>query len=232
MALVVLPEGQQRSGKQGGIVWSRNRAGAYVRNRAVPVNPNSATQVAVRNAVRALTIRWSQTLTQVQRDAWDLYASNVSWTGKLGQSVSLTGLNHYVRSNTEMLRHNGSYIDAAPTIFELATAELALAVTMSAAAQTGDITYDDTADWNSEDGAAQHFYMGAPQDASHTFFKGPFKYWCRILGNSGAPPASPLAGVAVPWPIAQGQRVWVRSRILRADGRLSEFAEVNFLVAA
>jgi len=45
--------------------------------------------------------------------------------------------------------------------------------------------------------------------------------------------ASPEADIPTPdWPFAEGQRIWVRSRIGRADGRLSEFAQTNFLAVA
>jgi hypothetical protein len=38
--------------------------------------------------------------------------------------------------------------------------------------------------------------------------------------------------IAGAFPFAEGQRLWVRSRITRGDGRLSEFAEINFLAIA
>lgn len=229
MALVVLPEGQQRSGSIGGTVWSRNRFGAYIRNRSVPVNPNTDRQVAVRNAVRALTIAWEQTLTQVQRDAWDTYASNVIWTNKLGQAVNLTGLNHYIRSNTVRVMNAIAAVDAAPTIFNLATAELELAVTASEATQDLTIDGDGGADWVGEADAWQFFYMGLPQNSNIKFFGGPYRLLTATPG-AGPPPFPVVTGAA--FPFAEGQRIWVRSRIARGDGRLSEFAQVNFLGAA
>lgn len=231
--LVVLPEGQQRSGSIGGTVWSRNRFGAYARNRSVPVNPNTDRQVAVRNLVKALTIAWANVLTQQQRDAWDEYAANVDWLNRLGQSVNLTGLNHYVRSNTPRMACGIDRVDAAPVIFNLATAELVLGCTASEAAGQLSITFDDTAPWTAETGGFQVFYMGIPQNGSIKFFGGP---WRRVACGRGqdAPngePTSPTLVDAV-WPFAEGQRVWIRSRIGRADGRLSEFARVNFLCDA
>ncbi|MBA7645086.1 hypothetical protein ES703_52839 [subsurface metagenome] len=231
--LVVLPEGQQRSGSIGGTVWSRNRFGAYARNRSVPVNPNTDRQVGVRNIVKALTIAWQNVLTQVQRDAWDEYAANIDWLNRLGQSVNLTGLNHYLRSNTPRMQVAMARLDAAPVIFNLATAELALGATGQEAGQTITLTFDAAAAWTSEAGGFQAFYMGIPKNASIKFFGGP---WRLLDGQFGqdAPngePASPRV-VAAPWPIAEGQRIWVRSRIGRADGRLSEFARVNFLCDA
>jgi hypothetical protein len=201
--LVVLPEGQQRSGSAGGSTWSRNRFGAYVRSRSMPVNPNTDLQVAARNRVRALTIAWQNTLTPAQRDGWNLYAANVPWKNHLGQDSFLTGLNHYVRSNTARL-------------------ELTQLLSLS---------FDDTAAWTSEDGAFQQLQMGMPQNAGISFFGGPWRAMTPILGNAGAPPASPVAPAAT-FPFAANQRIWVRTRIGRADGRLSEFAQVNFLAGA
>lgn len=233
MAIVLLPEGQQRSGKQGGIVWSHNKGGPYVRNRAVPTNPNTDRQVVVRNYVRGLAIGWANTLTQVQRDAWDLYAANVSWTNALGQTISLTGLNHYIRSNVPRLQCSLARIDAAPVVFNIAAAEQNLGATASEATQLVIISFDDTHEWCDENGGFQVFFMGRPVNGSIKFFGSPFRLLGCSEGDDTTPPTSPLTGIAVPnWPIAEGQRVWIRSRIGRADGRLSEFAQMNFLVAA
>lgn len=229
MALVVLPEGTQISGSIGGTTYSHNRFGAYKRNRSIPVNPNTARQVAVRNAVRSIAIAWQNTLTQVQRDAWNVYASNVSWQNRLGQTVTLTGLNHYIRSNTPRVQNGIARVDAAPIIFNIATAELALAVTASEATQ--DLTIDGApaADWIGEADAWQFFSMGLPQNGGIAFFGGPYRQVTAIPG--AGPPPFP-AVIAAAFPFAEGQRLWVRSRIARGDGRLSEFAEVNFLAIA
>lgn len=229
MALVVLPEGQQRSGKQGGIVWSHNASGPYVRNRAIPTNPNTTRQVEVRNAVRALAILWNNTLTQAQRDAWDVYAANVSWLNRLGQTITLNGLNHFIRTNTQLVALNFGRVDAAPTIFNIAAAELVLGCTASEATQQLSITFDDTEPWATEPGSFQHFFMGRPQNGARKFFGGPYRYVTSVAGVT--PAVSPKLATS-PWPFAEGQRIWLRTRIMRADGRLSEFAEVNFLGAA
>lgn len=229
MALVKLPEGQQRSGAQGGMVWSRNRTGPYTRERALPVNPNTDRQVAVRNAVRALAIIWDTVLTQAQRDGWDTYAANVAWTDKLGRSIFLTGLNHFIRSNTQNTALGFTQVFDAPVIFTIAAAELALGCTASEATQVLTITFDDTEPWATEPGAFQHFFLGIPQNASRKFFGGPWRYVVSVAGVT--PAVSPKLATS-PWPFAEGQRLWLRSRILRADGRLSDFAQASFLAAA
>lgn len=229
MALIRFAEGQQRSGSSGGTVFSHNRFGAYIRPRTVPVNPNTERQAAVRNAVRSLTIAWENALTQPQRDAWNVYAANLVWQNRLGDPVHLTGLNHYVRSNTQSVALAKPRIDQAPVIFNLATAELELAATASEATQQLTIAYDDTAPWANEPGALQFFYMGLPQNSGIKFFAGPYRF--LNVADGTTPAVSPLV-VDGAFPFADGQRLWIRTRILRADGRLSEFALHDFFGAA
>lgn len=229
MALVVLPAGTQISGSTGGTTWSHNRFGAYTRSRSVPVNPNTDRQVAVRNAVRSLTIAWQTTLTQDQRNAWEVYAANIDWTNRLGQTVKLTGLNHYTRSNTPRVMNGIARVDVAPVIFNLATAELALSATASEGTQDLTIDGDPAMDWIGEADAWQFYFMGLPQNGAIKFFGGPFRQLTAVPG--AGPPPFPVV-IAGAFPFAEGQRIWIRSRIARGDGRLSEFAQVNFLAAA
>lgn len=229
MALIRYGEGQQRSGSVGATVYSHNRYGAYIRARSVPVNPNTSRQVAVRNALRALSINWENVLTPAQRAAWEEYGDNVTWKNRLGDTVNLTGLSHFIRSNALRLQSGIAQVDVAPVIFNLAKAEPALVVTASEATQDFTITGQDPNDWIGEVDAWQFFYMGLPQNANIKFFGGPYRLLTATPG--AGPPPFPIVIAAV-FPIAEGQRVWVRSRIARGDARLSEFAEVNILVAA
>lgn len=231
MTLIVLPEGTQMSGSAGGTTHSRNRSGAYIRNRSMPVNPNTARQVAVRNAVRSIAIAWQNSLTQAQRDGWNWYANSdgTTWTNKLGQTISLTGLNMFIRSNTPRVMNGIARVDAPPVIEGLATAELALAVTASEATQDLTINGDGLADWVGEADAWQFMFMGTPRGSGIQFFGGPYRQITAVPG--AGPPPFPVV-IAAAFPFAAGQRIWVRTRIARGDGRLSEFAEVNFLAAA
>ena len=229
MALIVLPEGTQKSGKQGGVVFSHNRAGPYVRNRAIPVNPNTDRQASVRNAVRNLAIFWSTQLTQVLRDGWDVYAANVTWTNRLGQAIKLTGMNHFVRCNTQKVVSGIDRIDQAPAEQDIGDAEDALACTASEGTQDLTIDGNATAPWLVEALGWQFYYMGIPQNASRKFFGGPYRFVTAVPG--AGPPPFPVV-IASPWPFQEGQRIWLRSRIQRGDGRLSEFALINFLAAA
>jgi len=231
MALIRFAEGQQRSGSIGATVFSHNRFGQYVRARSIPVNPRSALQVAARNRVKAMSSAWQNILTQVQRDAWNLYADNISWKNRLGDNVHLTGMNMYVRTNVIALQGGLARVDAAPTNFTLAVAEQTLSATASEATQDITITYDDTAAWANETGGIQVFYCGQPKNSGIQFFNGPWRYAGVVAGVTGVPVASPLV-VAYPYPMAELNRLYVYSRIMRADGRLSGIARATFLGAA
>lgn len=233
MALIRFPEGQQRSGSSGGTVFSHNRYGAYIRPRTVPVNPNTDRQVAVRNFVQTLTIAWADTLTQVQRNGWDLYASLVDWQNKFGDTVHLTGLNHFVRSNVCRLQIGLARRDDMPEEPYLAAPELSLTCTASEATQNATIGYDHTKSWASETGGFEAFYAGKPVGAAIKFFNGPWRLVDAQFGQD-SPNGEPSGSHEVPWPwpILEGHRLWIRSRIGRSDGRLSEFARINFLCAA
>lgn len=231
MALIRFPEGQQRSGSSGGIVYSRNRYGQYIRPRTVPVNPNTDRQVAARNLARNLAIAWRDTLTQALRDAWDLLASVIPWENALGDVVHLTGLNWYNRCNVARMQGGLARIDDPSGIPGIEPAESALVVTASEATQQLSVAFDDTAAWCSDDAAGQLVSMATPLPASRKFCGGPWRYAGVILGNSVTPPTSP-ATIAVAWPIVEGNRLWVRTRIAYSNGGLSNFAQVNFLGAA
>lgn len=231
MALVVHPEGTQVSGSIGGTTWSHNRFGAYKRNRTVPVNPNTDIQVQTRNILKSLAIGWETFLTQAERDAWKVYADNVPWVNRLGQSVFLTGSNMFIRTNVARQLAGPAYLATAPIVFDLAPAELLLAVTASEATQNLSVTFDDALTWVDTANAFQSVAVGLPQNPNIRFFGGPFRLTLPILGSVSSPETSPF-DVASPWPFSEGQRLWVQTRIGFADGRLSTFARVNFLADA
>lgn len=45
-------------GKQGGTVYSRNKSGAYSKNKVTPINPKTSFQQAQRNALSARAQAW------------------------------------------------------------------------------------------------------------------------------------------------------------------------------
>jgi len=221
----------QMSGSIAGNTFARNHYGNYVRARTKPINPNTPGQQECRAALALLTTLWSQTLTAAQRTAWNLYGSSVAMTNKLGETVYLTGFNHFIRSNNVMARFGGTPIAAGPVLFELPAADPTFAITISEAAQQVSCAYDSTMDWADENGAFMYFYCGQPQTGQRNYFGGPWKYMGGVGGVNGAPPASPQL-FAPPFACSEGQHLWVYARIFRADGRLSVPFRDDVLVAA
>lgn len=219
------------SGSLGPDTYSHNRFGQYVRNRTKPINPNTARQIAVRSALTTLTDRWSQTVTAVQRAAWNLYGSSVVMKNKIGEDTLLTGFNHYLRSNVPLMVIAATPVDAGPVIFELPAKDPTYAVAGSEATQVLTLTYDAAMAWATETGGYMFHYQGSPQNPQRNFFGGPWRLLGMTSGVDGAPPASPdLLGVQ--FAIAEGQRQWVYARIARTDGRLSEPFSADVLVGA
>lgn len=221
----------QMSGSIAGVTHARNRYGNYVRARTKPVNPNTARQDAMRSVIAFLTDRWANTLTAVQRIAWNLYASNVAMKNKLGETINLSGFNHYIRSNAVAKNFSLTLVDAGPVVFELPAQDPLYSIVISEATQQISTTYDDGMDWASETGANLLLSGGQPQNAQRNFFGGPWRLYGQMAGADGAPPAPPHGG-ASPFAVAEGQHVWCYARIRRADGRLSEPFRADIIVAA
>lgn len=207
-------------GSMAGNVYSRNRYGAYIRARTKPINPNTARQVATRAALAFLTDRWSQTLTAGQRTAWNLYGANVVMTNKLGESINLSGFNHYLRSNVIRKRVSQTIVDDGPVIFEIPEADPTFTITASEATQQVTVTFDNTLPWSTEANGMMHTFHGQPQNAQRNFFGGPWKGVVNIVGIDPGGAVSPDVATFF-YAIAELQHIWCYARISRMDGRLS-----------
>lgn len=232
MALIRTGGGiQQISGSMGGTVFSRNRYGAYMRARSVPVNPNSAAQQAVRSDLAYLVEQWSAVLTVAQRAAWAVYAASINFTNALGETIKITGFNHFIRSNVSLLNNALTYVPDGPVVLSLPGADPSFEVTLSEATQEVSVTFDDTAAWVDEDDAFMTIHQGMPQLATRNFFGGPFRRVGVLLGDSVTPLTSPQT-VALDFSVAEDQKDWIQGRIGRADSRLSELFRAEAIVAA
>lgn len=99
--------------KLNGSVFSRNRGGAYLRNKVTPLNPQTAAQVEARSLLATFSQGW-RALTQVQRDAWSAAVSNWTTTDVFGDSVKPTGATLYIRLNINISIAGGAVISTPP----------------------------------------------------------------------------------------------------------------------
>ena len=107
-------------GKLGGQVFSKNRAGSYVRTKTTPVNPQTEAQMASRQLLGSLSAGWSS-LSASAITAWNEAVNNWKSTDVFGDIKVPTGKNLYTALNKNSLGAGGSAISLPPEKLELDT---------------------------------------------------------------------------------------------------------------
>jgi hypothetical protein len=219
----------QASGSIAGNTFARNRFGNYARPRTKPVNPQSSYQVVIRTAMAYFTQRWHDTVTAAQRTAWNTYAAAVAMNNRLGETVYLTGFNHYLRVNIVRLQLGQSTCDAGPPTLTLPEQDPTFAITASVATQLITVTWNDSAPWSDIAASVLGLWMGQPQAATRNFFNGPWRMMGSIPGNGTSPTT-----MAPSFTLVLGQRIWVYARVSTGptDSRLSNPFRDDCIVAA
>jgi len=103
------------SGSIGGTVYSRNRGGAYIRNRAIPVDPNTSFQINVRAILAAQSQNWAD-LTDAQRAAFENWALQNLVTNALGNQIRLSGHQAFVQLNSRLALGGFATLTAPPIL--------------------------------------------------------------------------------------------------------------------
>lgn len=135
-------------GKINGSVHSRNRSGAYMRNKVTPVNPQTTYQTTVRNRLTGRAQAW-RGLTQPQRDAWNSAVSNFKKTNIFGQIRTPSGINLYNRINMNLLNISEAVV-ATPPLPESVQALTTLSVAADDSANTVILSFTPVIDANSK----------------------------------------------------------------------------------
>lgn len=220
----------QMSGSIAGDTFARNRYGNYSRARTKPTNPNTAFQQRARACVSYLTEYWNDSLSAANRAAWNTYAANVAMKNRLGETIHLSGFNHFIRSNSVRKWYGQSIVKAGPTDFTLPDKDVTYAIDVDSTPQNIAVTFDVNMAWATEAGAFLINRQGVPQNGCRNFFAGPWKPLGIIIGNPAGlvSPVNFLPTV----PVATGQHQWCACRISRADGRLTQVFIANAIVHA
>lgn len=217
--LFTSPVYSQASGSIAGITYSHNRGGMYTRARVTPTDPSTFRQQSIRAAMGVLAPYWGQTLDAGERAAWDLYGDNVPWINPLGQTIFLTGQQHFLRCNILRFPHAIPILETAPTVYDLGTFTAPTIETAKDNDQIA-IAFTNTDAWANGTGGFLLAYAGKQQGLGRTFYRGPWRAMSAIVGDA-TPPTSPgNLGTTYP-PLTVGNHVWVQCRIIQIDGRLS-----------
>jgi len=202
-------------GKVGGIVYSRNTWGAYIRNKVSPVQPRTPAQNLIRAKMTQMAERWRDVLTSTQRLAWELYAELTTKMLKVLGRTGLNGITAYTRYNVEWTRNGGTPVDVAPfTPGEAPMCNFTLTgtdadgVQITACAPTlaaGDIVF---------------IYCNKPLlPQSRNFFNGPWALKARIESTSTFP-----LTVVPGSDVNLGQRWFLKLRYFDSKGRVGPYA--------
>lgn len=217
--LFTSPVYSQASGSIAGITYSHNRGGMYTRARVTPTDPSSGRQQTIRAAMGTLAPYWGETLSSAQRAAWDLYGANLPWINPLGQTIFLTGQQHFIRCNVVRVQHILGILGDAPEVYDLGTFT---PPTIDSAKDdnTFEIGFDNTDAWANAEGGYLIPNAGIQQGPGRTFYRGPWRTMGSVNG-AGAPPADPAERTTSYPPLTVGNIVWIQCRIIQVDGRLS-----------
>jgi len=211
--------GTQFSGSLAGVTASHNSGGAYLRQRAVPVQPNSTAQQLVKTYFAALAASWSASLTAPQRAAWETYGLNTPIPNVLGEQILIPGRTWYIGNNVARLRAGLSPVAAGPTTFGLP--ELTAPSVVATATPDLEVTFDNGDLWATVAGGALALQVSIQQPPAVNFFKGPFRFLGKVAG-AGTPPTSPQTfTTGFPSALTAANVLFVRLRALTADGRAS-----------
>jgi len=103
------------SGSIGGTTYSRNRYGVYIRRRAIPVQPETPSQLQARQRMAHISSAW-KSLTAAQRSAWKTWAATNPVFDSLGQAQTLQGNSAYIMLNNRLLTASQPVITDPPVI--------------------------------------------------------------------------------------------------------------------
>lgn len=97
-----------------GNTFSRNKGGAYVRQRVRPTNPNTPAQIEKREIMSSLAKKWATELSQDERQTWIDFATLNPRIDVLGETIELSGIQMFISLNERLLIANQTGLDEAP----------------------------------------------------------------------------------------------------------------------
>ncbi len=202
-------------GKVNGTVHSKNRFGAYMRNKTSPVNPQTTFQSAVRNSFTQFAQGW-RSLTQAQRLSWSGAVDSFAKTNVFGDLTKLTGSNLYMSIN-RILDTIGSSPLTSPPLPAAVEAVDSMSVAALAGAGTMIVTYAPAIAANQ----TTAIFATAPVSAGVNFVKNKYRHIENIVTADASPydiATAYEAKFGTGWKTA-GQKVFVKMvPVLTAEG--------------
>ena len=127
-------------GKIGGHVASKNRAGAYLRTKVTPSNPNTVAQAQARGILASLSQGWGQ-LTDSQRNGWNDAVKEWGTTDIFGDIKKPSGINLFVKLNANLISVGFPMLSDVPGKMEVPSLIIVSAI-FSITNDTLSVTFD------------------------------------------------------------------------------------------
>ena len=212
-------------GKIGGHVASQNRAGAYLRTKVTPVNPQSGSQLTVRNRLTEFAQGW-RGLAEGERSAWNAAVADYAKTDIFGDLRQPSGFALYQRLN-----NNLSIIGvAALTVPPLPSAVGVSYVTSITALDSENFTIGLNATVPAD--TKLQIWATPPMSAGKSFVKSEYRL-ITVLASAATSPANILSAYSEKFggTGAEGQKIFVKTVAVNAvtgqTGTPSQVAGVN-----
>lgn len=170
------------SGRLGGAVGFTTAHGMFLRGAVTPSESDTTFQSLVRNILSTLSAAWSGVLTTAQRATWTNLAEDTP-----GAS---TGMNLFVKGNTERLRAELAYITSAPATLSTLFNQPPTAVEVTQAADNHQLDFTLPADgaltdpWAINDGGGMNMYVSRPQKATRLTKIKPYVFVGTLFGDT------------------------------------------------
>lgn len=215
-------------GKVGGTVFSRNHAGAYIREKVTPINPKTAKQTGVRTFFTVVAQLWRD-LTAAQRLQWRSAVQNFKSTNIFGDVKVLTGSQLHQKLNVNLLNIGETVIAVPPTPTEVVGVE-SLSAAVAAGAGTMSLTFSPAIDA----GVNVELFATPPLSAGKTFVKNLYKKLNTLDSTNTSPYNAKAAYEAIYGSVgSEGQKIFFKMRpINNTTGIPGSDIEASTIVAA
>lgn len=210
--------GGQIKGSISGMTYQGSPFGQMMRNRTVPVNPNTSGQVSTRLAMAYCSNYWSSIMTQPQLDSWADYAAGTPLPDKFGTSHYVSGRAMFMRTNVNLYLAGVPVLPVAPILPGIAVDSIPqLTIVASAGIKVTGLTIDPIG------GGTFQISLSPPLGLANKFFKGPFRTGTIITDSADLPVTiRPSAQCAV------GQFYFMRFRNTTPEGKVSKATMLKF----
>lgn len=200
-------------GSVGGVTFARNPAGPFARAKVVPVNPNSPLQVERRAFFSTASTDWRDTLSQAQRDTWNVLGTTTLFKNSLGNDFNPSGIQLFIRTSA-LQQLAGIFVSAS------APATAVVGSGTNIFAHTFGVGIEQISSLNVPvPTSTMMLYISAPLSQGISFFKGPFRFVLTLTDVALATPPNLVVANAALIPNA---RYFLRMRFILGVGSASD----------